>query len=181
MREERRAEIVKAFARVLAAHGFAGATIAVVAAEADVAPGLVHHYFASKEELLGCLLGDLTARFRHRTKTLEEQKGPLGAYADAAVRLDATADTVAARCWVGVLAEAVRNPQLFAQVRRLVDSEIEAIRRRSSDRLSPEDAGAVLAFIVGALVLGAFAPRRTAGFAGPALEKLIAALEQRGS
>jgi TetR/AcrR family transcriptional regulator, transcriptional repressor of bet genes len=179
MREERRAELVSAFARVLAAHGFAGATIAAVAAEANVAPGLVHHYFASKEELLECLLRDLTARFRRRTRDLEAREGPLGAYAAAAVRLDATADTVAARCWVGMFAEAVRSPALFAQVRRLVDVEIESIRQRSSYRLSHEGAGAVLAFVIGALVLGAFAPRKTAGFAAPALEKLIAALEER--
>src|SRR5262249_23661299 len=55
-REERRAQIVAAFARVLAEHGYAGATIAAVAAEAEVAPGLVHHYFAGKAELLATLL-----------------------------------------------------------------------------------------------------------------------------
>lgn len=179
MREERRAEIVAAFARVLASHGFARATIAAVAAEANVAPGLVHHYFANKDELLDCLLGELIARFRRRTQAFEEHQERVEAYASAAVRLDATADTIAARCWVGVLAEAVRSPALFARVRRLVDAEIEAIHRRSSGRLTHESAGAVLAFILGALILGAFAPRKTAGFAGPALEALIAALAQR--
>ena len=187
MREERRAEILSAFARVLAAHGFAGATIAAVADEAEVAPGLVHHYFSSKDELLECLLKDLIARFRLRTRAFEEKPASrgtapansLGAYAAAAVRLDESADTIAARCWVGVLAEAVRNPVLFAQVRRLVNAEIETIHRRSSGRLSQEGASAVLAFILGALVMGAFAPRKTAGFAGPALEKLLAALEAK--
>lgn len=181
LREERRAEILGAFARVLAEHGFAGATIAAVAAEADVAPGLVHHYFASKDELLESLLKDLLARFRKRTRAIEDDAGhepsPLRAYGAAAVRLDGTADTVAARCWVGILAEAVRNPTLFAHVRRLVDGEIETIHQRSSGRLSHDGASAVLAFILGALVLGAFAPQKTAGFAGPALEKLLNALE----
>lgn len=179
MREERRAEIVKAFAQVLAANGFAGATIAAVAVEANVAPGLLHHYFKDKDELLDCLLSELIARFRRRTGALSGRRGPLTAYAAAAVGIDATADTIAARCWVGVLAEAVRNPMLFRRVRRLIDAEIEVIRRHSSGRLSSEGAGAVLAFIIGSLVLGAFAPRNTAGFAGPALEKLISALEQR--
>lgn len=178
MRSKRRAEIVAAFARVLADQGFAGATIAAVAAEAGVAPGLVHHYFTSKDELLECLLEELMVRFRRRTHALDAHEGPLAAYADAAVRLDATADTVAARCWVGVLAEAVRTPTLFSRIRRLLDGEIEVLRRRSSNRLTDEDSGAVLAFILGALVLGAFAPRKTAGFAGPGLEKLIAALVQ---
>jgi hypothetical protein len=36
----------------------------------------------------------------------------------------------------------------------------------------------VLAFVVGSLVLGAFAPRKTAGFAAPALAKLIASLAE---
>jgi hypothetical protein len=34
----------------------------------------------------------------------------------------------------------------------------------------------VLAFVVGALVMGAFAPRKTAGFAAPSLHRLVAAL-----
>jgi hypothetical protein len=34
----------------------------------------------------------------------------------------------------------------------------------------------VLAFIVGALVMGAFAPGKTAGFAAPSLRRLVAAL-----
>ena len=175
MREQRRAEIVEAFARVLAEHGYAGATIAAVADEAGVAPGLVHHYFADKSELLDELVAMLTERFAARVRE-SKADDPLAAYVDAALRLDGGADTIAARCWVGVLAEAVRDPALFARVRKLVDSELEVIQRRSRGTLSERDAGAVLAFIVGALVLGAFAPRKTAGFAAPALHALVEAL-----
>ncbi|TMQ07107.1 MAG: TetR/AcrR family transcriptional regulator [Deltaproteobacteria bacterium] len=181
VRQQRRAQILQAFAQVLAEHGYAGATIAAVAQAAGVAPGLVHHHFAGKADLLESLLADLIDRFRRRTRTIEATTDPLTAYAAAALQLDATADVVAARCWVGVLAEAVRDPALFAQVRRLVDSEIEVICRRSSHRFSSQDAGAVLAFVIGALVLGAFAPRKTAGFAAPALHKLIAALAAAAS
>jgi len=179
LREKRRAEIVSAFAQVLAHHGYEGATIALVAAQAGIAPGLVHHYFADKAELLSCLLDELVARFRARVHIQERSMDPLPAYAEGAVGLDGTADLIAARCWVGVFAEAVRNPSLFAQVRRLVDSEIGAIRRRSGKRLSEQDSGAVLAFVVGALVLGAFAPRKTSGFASPSLRCLIDALQAR--
>jgi TetR/AcrR family transcriptional repressor of bet genes len=179
VRAERRAQILEAFARVLAAHGYAGATIAAVAEEAGVARGLVHHHFTGKADLLASLLEDLMARFRRRTRELQAGADPLAAYAAAAVRLDATADAVAARCWVGVLAEAVRDPVLFVQVRRLLDSEIEVIRRRSGNRCSPQDAGAVLALIIGALVFGAFAPRKTAGFAAPALQRLIESVPAR--
>lgn len=172
VRGERRAEITAAFARVLARQGYAGATIAAVAEEAGVAPGLVHHHFEDKADLLKSLLEELIARFRRRTGAKETGADALAAYLAAALDVDEGSDPIAARCWVGVLAEAVRQPSLGAQVRRLVDAEIEAIRRRSGGRLTPQESGATLAFVLGSLVLGAFAPKRTAGFAGPAARML---------
>ncbi len=172
VRERRRAEITRAFAKVLAEHGHEGATIAAAAAAAGVAPGLVHHHFASKADLVDSLLTELVARFRERTRAKEAGGDPLAAYLSAAVEIDASADFVAARCWVGILAEAVRSPALGARVRTLADREIEAIQRRSGDALSVKEAGAVLAFVVGALVLGAFAPQRTAGFAAAAVRRV---------
>ena len=174
-REQKRAEILKAFARVLADHGYAGATIAAIALEAGIAPGLVHHHFDDKAELLRSLVHDLVSKFRQRVHHYETSDDPLLAYVDGALKLDERADLVAAKCWVGVFAEAVRNPTLFAHMRRLLDTEIASIERRARGRLSTDQAGAVLAFIIGALVLGAFAPRRTAGFAAPGLRKLVAA------
>lgn len=177
-REERRRELLAAFARVLAEHGYAGATIAAVAAEAGVAPGLVHHHFDSKTELASGLLVDLVSRFRERVRGYERDGDgdPLLAYVHGALALDERADLTAARCWVGLFAEAVRNPTLFAQMRRLIDTEMGAIQQRSRGELSTHEAGCVLAFIIGALVLGAFAPRKTAGFAAPGLVELVAAM-----
>lgn len=176
MRAERRAEITLAFARVLAQNGYARATIARVAAEARVAPGLVHHHFRNKEDLLASLLDMLLARFRKRTHDRAAEEDPLDAYLMGAVALDHSADQMAARCWVGVFAEALRDPTMFARVRRLVDGELATISTRSRGKLSAHGASAVLAFIFGALVLGAFAPRKTAGFAAPAGRALLRAL-----
>jgi TetR/AcrR family transcriptional repressor of bet genes len=173
-REQKRAEILSAFAHVLADHGYAGATIAAIASKAGIAPGLVHHHFDDKAELLRSLVHDLISKFRQRVRHYETSDDPLLAYVDGALKLD-RADLVAAKCWVGVFAEAVRNPALFRLMRTLLDSEISSIEQRSRGRLSSEAAGSVLAFIIGALVLGAFAPRRTAGFAAPGLRKLVAA------
>lgn len=175
-REQRRSEILTAFAKVLADHGFAGATIAAIAAEAGVAPGLIHHHFDSKDELLRGLLRELMARFRTRVRLYESESEPLLAYVDGALKLDESADLMAAKCWVGLLAEAVREPALFAQVRQLIDSEIASIEARSRGRLSGADASSVLAYVLGSLVLGAFAPRKTAGFAAPGMRKLVASL-----
>jgi len=174
-RLQKRAEILKAFTRVLADHGYAGATIAAIALEAGIAPGLVHHHFDDKAELLRGLVHDLVSKFRQRVQHYEPNQDPLLAYVDGALKLDERADLIAAKCWVGVLAEAVRNKALFLQMRTLLDSEISSIEHRSRGRLSTEQAGAVLAFIIGALVLGAFAPRKTKGFAAPGLRALVAA------
>jgi hypothetical protein len=38
-------------------------------------------------------------------------------------------------------------------------------------------ASAVVAFVVGALVVGAFAPRKTAGFAAPSLRRMLSGLK----
>jgi TetR/AcrR family transcriptional repressor of bet genes len=175
VREARRAELTAAFARVLARVGYAGATISAVAEEAGVAPGLVHHHFKDKADLLRSLLDGLIFRFRERTGAGESGEDALEAWLGAALELDERADVLAARCWVGVLAEAVRQPHLGAQVRKLVDTEIEAIRRRSGERLSSQEASALLAFVLGSLVLGAFAPKRAAGFAAPAARALARA------
>lgn len=142
-------------------------------------PSLVHHYFTDKNEMLASLVADLMERFRHRTRTFEADTGSLDAYIAAALALGATSDVVAARCWVGVFAEAVREPALFEQVRRLLDTEVQAICRRSGGTLTDRDSGAVLAFIIGSLVFGAFAPRKTAGFAAPSLRLLVQALASK--
>ena len=175
-RDVRRRLIVRAFARVLANHGYAGATIAAVATEAGIAPGLVHHHFDDKSELLEELLRELVTRFRERVRSYEAFEDGLLAYVDGALKLDERADLVAARCWVGLFAEAVRNPTLFARMRRLIDGEIASLELRSGGKLSTHDAGCVLAFVIGALVLGAFAPKKTAGFAAPGLKTIIFAL-----
>jgi hypothetical protein len=54
------------------------------------------------------------------------------------------------------------------------------VERRSQGSLSTADASAVVAFVVGALVFGAFAPRKTAGFAAPSLRKMLRGLHARG-
>ena len=175
MRAERRVEVAKAFARVLGEHGQAGATIAAVAAEAGIAPGLVHHYFESKQDLYEMLLEQLLADFRRR---LDGYPGddPLDAYVGAALALDERSDVAAARAWVGVFAEALGDPSLFAKVRRMMDTEISHVERRARGALSSSDASAVVAFVIGALVFGAFAPKKTAGFAAPSLRKMVSAL-----
>src|SRR5216683_2405650 len=52
MIHDTRERIVAAAFRSLAEHGYEAATVKDIAREAGVAPGLVHYYFETKEELL---------------------------------------------------------------------------------------------------------------------------------
>ncbi len=171
LREPRRRQIANAFLRVLGTHGRERATIAAAAAEAGVVPGLVHHSFTDKHDLYEAVLDRLIANFRERI-----DGSSLEAYIDAALALDERADVVAARAFVGLLADALADPALFEKVRRMLDAEVAAVERRSKGSLSPSAASAVVAFVVGGLVFGAFAPRRTAGFAAPSLRRMIRGL-----
>ena len=50
-----RTHLLDAALRAFAEHGYEGATIRDIAAEAQVAPGLLYHYFAGKQALLQAL------------------------------------------------------------------------------------------------------------------------------
>ena len=165
--------------RSLGAHGRGGATVAAVAAEAGIAPGLLHHYFTGKQELYEMLLDELRAEFRRRLDA-HSAADPLDAYIGAALALDGRSDATAARAWVGIFAEALSDPVMFTKVRRVMDAEVERVVRRSSGALSADGASAVVAFVVGALVFGAFAPRKAAGFAAPSLRRMLPGLRARG-
>jgi TetR/AcrR family transcriptional repressor of bet genes len=164
-------------ARVLATQGSGNATIAAVAAEARIAPGLVHHYFKDKQDLYDALLEGLLGEFRRRA-TADSAADPLDAYVNAALALDERSDVTAARAWVGLFAEALGDKALFAKVRRMMDTEVVHVEHRSRGTLSTGGASAVVAFVVGALVFGAFAPRKTAGFAAPTLRRMLPGLRR---
>ncbi|GHO99439.1 hypothetical protein KSF_094870 [Reticulibacter mediterranei] len=58
-----RERIIQAAYHVLAEHGYDATTIKAIAREAEVAPGLVHYYFANKDELLVEVLKDISSRY----------------------------------------------------------------------------------------------------------------------
>src|SRR5438034_6569134 len=57
--DRRRAQILEAASRVFARKGFHRTTVREVAREAGIADGTIYLYFASKQELLLALLGQL--------------------------------------------------------------------------------------------------------------------------
>lgn len=172
VRAQRRAEIVGAFLAVVAREGYAKASIAAIADEASVAPGLVHHYFTNKDQLLDALLEHLIARYLRRAEAVSTEE-PLLAFGLATLRLDASADVEAARCWAGLCAEAGRDRGLARKLKRRLEQQLDALVRSSAGRIDRKGAAALIAFVFGALVVGSFELEGTSGFAAEAYPRLL--------
>ncbi len=166
VRKERRADIIKAFGLVLSQHGYAGATIVAVAETAGMSPGLLHHHFKNKREMLIGLFDSLTREFQSNLqKRLLDSTSALESYINTALKLDERANTVAAKCWVGILAEGLKDKGLMDKIKRHLNAEMKQIENLSSGKCTSQQSSSLLAYILGCLVFGAFAPTRTRGFA----------------
>lgn len=183
----RRAEIVAGMGRALARHGYAGATVADIAREAGLAPGLVHYHFDDKRSILLALVEDLAARLRvraqHRDQEAANAHDRLLAFLDAAVALGPDADRDAVACWVAVSAEAVRDAEVravLARVSRELHRELAArvraaLRERGrSVRRARTHAAVLWAAVQGSYALSATAPSLLPrGAMAPALRALV--------
>src|SRR5260221_14638847 len=68
-----REHILQAAYRVLTEQGYDATTIKAIAREAEVAPGLLHYYFANKDELLGEELRDISNRYTENMRSVMER------------------------------------------------------------------------------------------------------------
>jgi AcrR family transcriptional regulator len=171
--EERRIQILEAFAQVLADHGYSGATMVAVAAEAQITPSLLHHNFTDKLAMLEALMDLLAERFEQRySQRRQEIADPLLAYLDATLKLDERSDLVTAKCWVGVFAEAIRNPSVLKKMRSYLGRHLQIISEASGKKLGEKEKSALLSMVVGSILLGPFGSRSSVGFVLPNVMKL---------
>ena len=162
---DRRQAIVDAATAALGREGFQSTSIKDIAAEAGVAPGLVHYYFASKEELLVAVLDGLCQEISRRWRAaIEGLRDPIDKV-DAALR--ASAEWVRAHPEfyrivfdlhaVGFTNDAVRRglDELWARQIRDIEREVEVIYRETHvpDALPPRRAAELIAAAVDGLAL----------------------------
>src|SRR5438477_2006318 len=88
----RRGQIVRAAAAVLGRQGYGDTSLKDVAREAGVAPGLLHYYFESKQELL------LEVVVVMEREMIRDWKDAVEAIDDPLERIVAALDHAAARC-----------------------------------------------------------------------------------
>jgi AcrR family transcriptional regulator len=117
--DDRRAAIVAATRAVMGSRGIGGTTVRDVAAELGASSGLIHHYYASMDDLLAETFEEVA------TEDLEEMRAALAAAEGAVDQLVVFFDVYARdddsgiQVWLDAWAEAARRPALQRISRRL--------------------------------------------------------------
>ncbi len=162
--EARRAEITGALLAVIARHGYEKATIQAIAAQAGLAPGLIHYHFKNKQEILVSLIATMAAAANARyAAVLGDQVEPaarLRAYLHARLGLGDGAAPQIVAAWVMIGAEAVRQPEVRAIYQSMIADELALLTTLLTDalRAAGRETGSVptLAAGLAALIAGAF-------------------------
>jgi TetR/AcrR family transcriptional repressor of bet genes len=196
--DQRRAQIVSGFMRIMAERGYDGTSVAEAARAAGLTQGLVHYHFKSKQEILVAALSQLVEQHDAQlTQRLEEvPNGPgseVDAFIDFHLGLGADANPEALACWIHMSGEALRQAEvrsewekaLTATAERLTEIIHLGIAQGVFDCESAQaSATAIVAAIQGYFVLAATArsviPK---GTAAPSVKRMAQGLlrQQRSS
>ncbi len=113
---KRRGEIAQAMMFVMAEQGYDGASIQSIAKRANLAPGLIHYHFKTKQEILLESVNQLSEILRQRyallledTETAEDR---LKAFINARLSKGKGANEKAVAAWVMIGSEAIRQPEV---------------------------------------------------------------------
>jgi TetR/AcrR family transcriptional repressor of bet genes len=158
--EARREQIALALQRVMAETGYQGASVAAIAREAGLAPGLLHYHFGSKAEILHVLFERLVsqarARIASRDARAETEEERLFALLDALLGKGGDADPAAVACWTLIGAEAVKDAEVRALYARWITEILGELRTRviaacHADGRSGEGAASIAAALLASI------------------------------
>ena len=162
----RRAEIIAAMMKVIAARGYEKATIQEIAKQAGLTAGLIHYHFSEKREILIALAGHLSdyvyGRYLELSKAASTPEERFRAYLDARLGFGKGSSPDAVAAWVVIGSEAIRDPEVNRVYQAAIASELKLIRellsayfagqRRSQENLA-QLAAVVMSFVEGAFHL----------------------------
>lgn len=152
----RRRQLIDAAIASIHEFGFADTTVARIAAKAGVSPGIVHHYFADKDDLLfetmrrmlSALRADLLSRLSTSTTPLQR----IEAVIDASLAGPQFEPEVMA-AWLALYGNAGQSEKLARIVRlyhrRLRSMLVASLKRLVGDRLADDYAEGIAAMIDG--------------------------------
>lgn len=160
--EVRRQALIRAALDLVAELGVRGATVRDIAARAQVTPGLIRHYFASKEALI-------QAAYEHHMNALTDHTAASAGAGSARSRLmnfvDASlrppvVDPGAVALWAGFLNKVQKDPKMqhvhrrtYAYFRDHLEALILAARQEAGQPMAPAE-GRQLAIACNAVIDG---------------------------
>jgi TetR/AcrR family transcriptional repressor of bet genes len=132
--EQRRAQIAAGLMKVMAKHGYDGASIAQVAAAARLTPGLVHYHFKNKREILLAALEQLRSQHAAGLEHCLALAGSdsvkqVRAFIEFHLGLGSAADPDALACWILMSAEALREPRVRKEYAKAISSTASRLAR----------------------------------------------------
>jgi TetR/AcrR family transcriptional repressor of bet genes len=158
--EPRRRQIIDGLREAIVKHGLAGASVQRIAAKAALPAGLIHHYFASKEDLLIATVEQLVEDARSPIRAELELLDPERALERGLdfLFLEVPADRDRSVLFEEIGVAALRRPQLRRRIAALnaeVTAELAALLDRLPDRTRRHDANIDLATMLVCLLFGA--------------------------
>ena len=154
----RREQICRAAAAVIAEHGFAGATMRLVAEQAEVSTGMLNHHFSNRMDMLEETLIYVSRRLQAREAAIVEAAEPGEPRLRALIRgLTPESPEVAEtwRVWIAAYGASVSSERLREVLGRRNDHWYD-ILERTLEGMVPPDARATIPIVweVDALING---------------------------
>ncbi|SMF51856.1 transcriptional regulator, TetR family [Azospirillum oryzae] len=131
----RRRQLIDATISSMGKHGLADTTVQTISRGAGVSPGIIHHYFGGKDELLAATMRSMLQQLRddatQRLAAADSPRARLEAIVDCNFAPDQFEPRVVA-AWLGFWAQAPHNPALSRlqriNARRLHSNLLHALR-----------------------------------------------------
>lgn len=141
MRAVRRSQLVNATVELIQEHGIAGTSVSQISARAGLATGMVHHYFADKNELLEATMWELIRRIaRQIFALLAEARSPMErvlAFVDGNLS-SASLTPGNVSVWLSFWGQVPHNPR-FARIHNIVARRTQAALARTLAKCMPRE------------------------------------------
>lgn len=115
----------------MARSGFDGASVQVIAKEAGLSAGLIHHHFSRKQDILYAVLDHLETilhtRFEARSQRRRGPWGRIEAWVDAHLAVGEDDSPQAAAVWVWLGAHALQDAALRERYEAVVQRRLETL------------------------------------------------------
>lgn len=152
----RRRQLIDATIASMGEHGLADTTVQTISRGAGVSPGIIHHYFGGKDELLAATMRSMLVQLRSDVTERLAAAGSPRARLEAIVDCNFAAgqfEPMVVAAWLGFWAQAPHNPAL-ARLQRINARRLHSNLLHSLRALLPEERAERVAMGLAAMIDG---------------------------